>query len=154
MPAPPSSSDGSEEGAWPCAKLPSIILRRGSASMCGQYRRGIGRACRRMVAPPVCTSRAQRWDAESPVSLGLSCLNPSKNGKGMFLCEPQKSRGCHGGGAGCDLCQSWRKSKWESGAKPGFPSWLAECYWAPTSPEEHIPQPQVWGRHDSQTGER
>lgn len=31
---PPNSSDGSEEGAWPCAKLPSIILRRGSASMC------------------------------------------------------------------------------------------------------------------------
>ena len=32
----------------------------------------------RTVPTQICASRPQLWDAQSPASLGLSCLNPKK----------------------------------------------------------------------------
>lgn len=73
------------------------------------------------------------------------CLHLAQKGRGAVEEEEEED---------VTHTKSRRKSVRELGAKPGFPSWPAARHRAPIPPDKHVPQNQVWGRHDSQTRER
>lgn len=72
----------------------------------------------------------------------------------MYLRLAQKGKSAVEEEEDVTCAKSQRKSVWEPGAKPGFPSWLPTDIGLPAPPYQCVPQNQVWGRHDSQTRER
>lgn len=61
------------------------------------------------------------WDAQSPASLGLSCLKPKKRGERDISAFGSERQGCRGGG-GCDS----RQVPEEIGAGGGNKAWLPQ----------------------------